>query len=134
MKRITREYVRDNPDKIFVFGDNLKQRGMGGQAKEMRGEPNSIGIVTKKKPSNTPDSYFTDEEYDINCQEIDKCFFPLEQIDKDITIVIPENGIGTGLAELDERAPKTFAYLQRKMMQLIAYHVTHPIDKQKKKK
>ena len=47
---ITREYVRANPDKIFLFGDNLEQRGLGGQAAAMRGEPNAVGIPTKKRP------------------------------------------------------------------------------------
>ncbi len=45
---IRREDVRAEPDKIFLFGDNLKESGYGGQAKEMRGEANARGIPTKK--------------------------------------------------------------------------------------
>ncbi len=33
-------------------------------------------------------------------------------------VVIPADGIGTGFAELDKRAPKTFAYLQQKLAEL----------------
>lgn len=36
IKFITREYVRKNRDKLFLFGDNLERRGFGGQAAAMR--------------------------------------------------------------------------------------------------
>ena len=38
-------------DRYYLFGDNLRRVGMGGQAKSMRGEPNAIGIATKNGPS-----------------------------------------------------------------------------------
>lgn len=109
---ITRKDCRENPDKIYLFGDNLQRKGLGGQAKEMRGEPNAIGIPTKKKPSNTSTSFFTDDEFEANCQAIDAAFV---QIPNGRTIVIPSAGLGTGLANLEQRAPKTFEYLQRKL-------------------
>jgi len=34
------------------------------------------------------------------------------------TVVIPSDGLGTGLAGLDKRAPKTFAYLQERLAEL----------------
>lgn len=37
MDNITRQFVRDNPQYLFLFGDNLIGKGFGGQAKEMRG-------------------------------------------------------------------------------------------------
>lgn len=115
MKYITRKIVQSNPNKIFLFGDNLLKRGYGGQAKEMRGEPNSIGIPTKKKPSLTPGSFFTDDEFDSNIKYIDNAF---DKIPDNCTIVIPEAGLGTGLAELSERAPKTFRYLSLRLEEL----------------
>jgi hypothetical protein len=65
-KRIYREDLRNNPDFMFLFGDNLQRTGLGGQAKEMRGEFNAIGIATKKSPSLSDDAFFTDEEYVTN--------------------------------------------------------------------
>jgi hypothetical protein len=65
-EHITREDVRQNKDKIFLFGDNLIERGFGGQAKEMRGEENSVGIPTKKAPNNNRESFFTDKEFAAN--------------------------------------------------------------------
>lgn len=64
VKYITRQMMRAEPTTLFVFGDNLAQVGYGGQAKEMRGEPNAVGIPTKRKPSRTaPDEFFTDNVY-----------------------------------------------------------------------
>ena len=114
-KFITRQDLRNNPDKQYLFGDNLKKYGMGGQARHMRGEPNAFGIPTKKAPMEFLDSYFTDVELDLNKKAIDEAFAKLD-FSKDI--IIPEAGLGTGLAELDKRAPLTFMYLQRKIKEL----------------
>jgi hypothetical protein len=39
LQRITRAMVQADRDTIFVFGDNMKRAGYGGQAGQMRGEP-----------------------------------------------------------------------------------------------
>ena len=71
MRFITRDYVRANRDKLFLFGDNLEQRGLGGQAAAMRGEPNAIGIPTKKSPSYRADAFFSDDEFEQNKAAVD---------------------------------------------------------------
>lgn len=114
-ERINRDDVRLNRNKIFLFGDNLAEKGFGGQAREMRGEENSIGIPTKKAPSNYPASFFTDKEFDANIISIDKAF---QKIPTDKTLVIPKAGIGTGLARLSQAAPKTFKYLNQKFAEI----------------
>lgn len=119
---ITRAYVCKNPHKLFLFGDNLIGRGLGGQAREMRGEPNAIGIPTKKLPARTTDAYFTDDELDSNKSAIDRAFDEVNRwlFDHGETavLVIPSSGLGTGRAELAQRAPRTFAYLQMKLDEL----------------
>ena len=112
---ISREDIRAEKDKIFLFGDNLTGRGYGGQAKEMRGEENAIGIPTKKAPSNNQSSFFTDKELTANIKAIDKAF---SKIPPDKTVVIPKAGLGTGLAQLEEKAPNTFAYLNQKLAEI----------------
>lgn len=107
-RHITRKNLRENPDKVYLFGDNLAKRGMGGQAKEMRGEPNAIGIPTKKYPTMNDKAFFTDDELESNKAYIMKA---LGTIPKNKTVVIPSTGLGTGLAQLDKRAPKTYAFL-----------------------
>lgn len=120
---ITSRYVRRNSDKLFLFGDNLLRLGLGGQAREMRGEPNAIGIPTKKRPARTPDSYFTDDEFEENRAAIDQAFRQVCEKLRDSgvpgVLVIPSAGLGTGRAELQQRAPRTFAYLEMKLNELV---------------
>ncbi len=118
MEFISREDVRANPDKIFLFGDNLLKTGYGGQARAMRGEPNAVGIPTKKKPSNTPDSFFSDREIETNKAAIHRAFELVESLDEGTVIVIPSAGLGTGLADLPARAPKTLLYLEGRISAL----------------
>lgn len=120
IKIITREYVRANRDKLFLFGDNLERRGLGGQAAAMRGEPNAVGIPTKKSPSYRDDAFFSDDEFEQNKASIDSAFAEITNaVAGSIrVIVIPSDGLGTGRAQLDRRAPRTFAYLQKRMTDL----------------
>ncbi len=117
MKWITRAFVREHRDRIFLYGDNLARQGFGGQAAAMRGEPNVVGIPTKKLPSNNENAFFTDAEFEQNKAAIDHSFELLSAISlaTDQIIVIPANGIGTGRAQLQSRAPLTFAYLQKRL-------------------
>ena len=112
---VRREDLSAEPDKIFLFGDNLKQSGFGGQAKEMRGAANARGIPTKKEPANARTSFFNDKEFEANKKAIDEAF---GKIPHGKTIVIPKAGIGTGLASLEEKAPQTFAYLNEKFAEI----------------
>jgi DNA polymerase elongation subunit (family B) len=122
MDYITREYVQANKNMVFIFGDNDLKTGLGGQAAQMRGEKNTIGIPTKKKPDITDDSYYTDDEFEQNKKKIN---FAVSLIIREIrmgkTIVLPSNGIGTGLARLQEKAPKTFKFLQATLNALQSY-------------
>jgi len=115
-KWITREDLRQNSTTLFVFGDNLQEKGYGGQAKEMRGEPNAIGIPTKKKPSMTPDSFFSDDDYEKMVNIISEKFRILtRQLELGFDVVFPEMGIGTNLAKLEEKAPKIYEYINRRI-------------------
>jgi DNA polymerase elongation subunit (family B) len=119
---VSRETVQSNREKIFVFGDNDMKEGFGGQAAEMRGERNTIGIPTKKKPDTTPDSYYTDDEFEQNKKKINYAInLILREIREGRTIVFPTSGIGTGLAKLKEKAPKTFQFLQASLSAVEQY-------------
>ena len=110
IKRYSVDLVRSSPDHVFIFGNNLLDYGKGGQA-IIRDEPNAHGIPTKLKPSQLPGSYFSDDSYESNIAHIQKA---LDTIPKHYKfIVFPEDGLGTGLAELPTRAPKTYAYLNK---------------------
>ncbi|MFW9778107.1 MAG: hypothetical protein ACFFE8_04570 [Candidatus Heimdallarchaeota archaeon] len=61
-RRITRKYLKDHPNEIFVFGDNYHRSGRGGAA-ILRDEPNVYGFITKKTPGANSEDYFTIAEY-----------------------------------------------------------------------
>ena len=114
VQRFSVSLVRENPNKIYLFGDNIIGKGYKGQA-VIRDEGNAYGIPTKKLPSGTNESYFTDTELEQNKEVIDKA---IARIPKGQTIVLPSAGLGTGAAKLSEKAPKTFSYLNDKLKQL----------------
>lgn len=112
---ITREEIQADRSIYYLFGDNTIRQGYGGQASSMRGEPNSIGIVTKRFPSNRFDSFFFDHDFDEAIAYIDRDF---ASIPEGVTVVIPSDGLGTGLAKLDTQAPKIFNYILKKIGEL----------------
>ena len=59
---ITREYLEQHPDEIFVFVDNLFHYGKGGAA-ALRDLPNTYGFVTKYRPCNEDGCFYTTTDY-----------------------------------------------------------------------
>lgn len=114
--------VRNQPTWLFVYGDNDLGTGMKGQA-IIRKEPNSIGIPTKKKPSLSLDSFYSDKEYDTNIEKIthaiDKIKLALQS--GMYTTLVLTNTIGTGLAMLDKKAPLTYKFLLASIENLKAF-------------
>lgn len=111
MNWITRDDLRGNPEAVFVVGDNVERRGYGGQAKEMRGEPNAIGIATKWAPSMSQKAFFDDP---VTCRNIVERDLLVVQraLDRGKTVVVPADGIGTGLSCLPLVAPKLNGYIK----------------------
>jgi hypothetical protein len=104
---------------IFVFGDNMQRRGLGGQAKEMRGEPNAIGVPTKWRPDMRPEAFFSDADFDDVRPSIDEAFNDISAyLDLGFDIVIPADSLGTGLADLPRRAPRIYRYIEDKIASL----------------
>tara|TARA_Y100000034_G_scaffold34222_1_gene41914 strand:- start:81 stop:461 length:381 start_codon:yes stop_codon:yes gene_type:complete len=98
---ITRQNLRDNPDTLYVFGDNFIRSGMGGQAKEMRGEPNAIGLPTKKAPTYRTEDFLTDKDLlAVMSKSSDNIAILVDHLQKREIVVWPEDGIGTGRARL----------------------------------
>lgn len=118
-KMIHRDDAKRNPDVTYVFGDNLVRKGFGGLAKELRGEPNSIGVPTKKYPSMETGAFFSDADFKMAADKIDLAFARLEAIlSSGKIVVLPTDGIGTERAQLQIRAPEIWAYLQGKFARL----------------
>jgi hypothetical protein len=118
-KIIIRSELKANPTTLYLFGDNDIRKGLGGQAKEMRGESNAIGISTKKLPASNEEAYKSDDDLQENKRII------TDDINKAIAewntgkynkLIIPQMGVG--LAELPTRAPLTFEFLQQELKRL----------------
>lgn len=109
MHRICRSDVKADRNTVYVFGDNMEGRGLGGQAREMRGEPNAIGVPTKWRPGREERDYFTDDDAkdrDV-WHAIHGAFERMRAaLAEGRNVVIPFDGLGPGLAELPTRAPK----------------------------
>lgn len=116
---IYRHDARADRDKLFLFGDNELRKGLGGLAGELRGEPNSHGVRTKRYPTMNSDAFWYDEDFDrvaaLIKEDLQK---PLRWVSAGKTVVIPRNGIGVRLALLPENAPRVYEFLQRKFFLL----------------
>ena len=110
VKYLSSSLCRSNPDKLFVFGDNLIQKGKKGQA-QIRDESNSFGVPTKRLPCLREDCFFADRKDEFNA--VEDSIFNLISLGHEYEIILPEDGIGTGLAEMDVRSPKLFNYMNK---------------------
>lgn len=117
-KIIKREDARRNLPVLYAFGDNVARVGLAGQARELRGEKNAVGIRTKY----TPSEYYVEAAAEIIAQNrmIDLDMARLfEQVQRGGVVVWPTCGIGTGHARLPFCAPSTFEHLRRKLDALL---------------
>lgn len=115
-QHIIRQDLRDNPQWLYVFGDNMTRLGLGGQAARMRGEPNAVGIPTKRRPSMAEEAFFTDRDlhpFIIASRDDIKRLRAHSG-----TIVWPMAGIGTGRAQLERRAPKIWVVIEELRFEL----------------
>lgn len=113
-----RDDARRNPDVLYVFGDNVRRVGLGGQAAELRHEENAVGVATKYSPNEC----FGEAPAQIIAQNriIDEDMKPLFEALKNGRVVVwPSDGIGTGLARLPQVAPSTFDHVEQKLAALI---------------
>ena len=118
---ISRQMVRENRHILFVYGDNMERRGLGGQAASMRNEVNTRGIPTKWRPERDAAAYFTDADWD-NPKVREAISFAFKVMRAALAagrdVVIPADGLGTGLAELPARAPRLHARIERAIARL----------------
>jgi hypothetical protein len=109
----TPELLQLNPDTIFVFGDNTKRVGRGGQA-IIRGAPNALGIVTKRIGDMARGSFF-EENSESDRKAVEADLAALELLLKDgKKVVIPVSrqtmtiSLGLERAQLPHRAPTLY--------------------------
>lgn len=109
------DQCNENPQNLYVFGDNSYRYGKKGQA-VIRDCINSIGIPTKRKPSMAKDAFMRDEPEDF--KDILSALGDL--VDRSYSyknVVFPKNGLGTGLAKMNETSPILF----KKLYEILFY-------------
>lgn len=123
-KRYSIDQCRKNAKTLFIFGDNNIRAGEGGTAC-IRNEKNAIGISTKKLPSNESKAFFNDGEFEENCKQIEGDIQRIKEYAEEIgalSYCFPFGGIGTGLALLPIKAPRTFFYLCTRLYEEFFYN------------
>lgn len=116
-----------------LFGDNLERKGKKGQA-VIRGAKNAVGLVTKRAPRMCDSAFLTDSDYREVMQVIRSDLSRIERkmssslreelgtstrsrrssrVSHYTHLVIPQECWGTGLAQLDVRAPRIFAKVKK---------------------
>ncbi|KKL08285.1 hypothetical protein LCGC14_2577390 [marine sediment metagenome] len=106
---ITKEMIEESTHIIFIFGDNLLQRGLGGQAKVCRPFVNkgkALGIPTKRKPTMYADAFFSDRDDEIRAVRW-AIRTIISKYDGGYTIIFMPN-IGRGYAKLPEKSPRIY--------------------------
>jgi hypothetical protein len=87
----------------------------------MRGEPNAVGIRTKRAPGYEEHAYWSDAEFRRNTVMIWEDFFPVLRgliEEPSLVVIIPSDGLGTGMAQLHQRAPKTLIFIETMILSL----------------
>lgn len=115
-KRYSREEIQANPHIYYVFGDNLTKKGYGGQAAAARDEPNTIGIPTKA----SPEKPLVDEVDLMMAVLASKAAFSHMEnlLGLGCVIIWPMDGVGTGLADLQNIQPKFLDWINLNIRRL----------------
>lgn len=112
-KFYTEKLLRDDPDGLYIFGDNMKRVGRGGQA-VIRDMPNAIGIATKIRPETDYQAYFRDSDLQTFKAEIERAHPAIKAaLMEERNVYWPSDGIGTGLSALPKTSPACYDYLCR---------------------
>jgi len=108
---VSREFVQAHPEWIFVFGNDLHEKGFFGQANSCYGEPNAYQIPTCYKQCKSS-GYWHDSMFDEVKDYIDKA---VAKIPRDGRPIIVLEKIGTGGSRMKEFAPKLYNYMKMKL-------------------
>lgn len=111
---IRRAEVKAHRERTYLFGDNALYRGLGGMARECRGELNAVGVPTKWTPRMNDEAFFSDNDnpWDMEQDLIESAIQRAESYGN--PIVVPA-GLGRGLAQMPTRCPKLYAWMCKRL-------------------
>jgi hypothetical protein len=92
---VTKQFLDENPNAVFVFGDNFRRAGYGGAA-ALRDHKQTYGFITKRNPDNMDQSFYRPDNYrfDFNVYVLELRLFIEKNNDKTFYI----SQLGGGLA------------------------------------
>jgi hypothetical protein len=115
-KHIFRADLKANPKVLYLFGDNELRQGLAGQAKEMRGEPNAVGIRTKRAPGMAYHDFWHDKNLTIHQHMLREDLAPVaDHLFDGGLVVLPLDGLGTGFSRMKQYCPYVKAYLDARI-------------------
>jgi hypothetical protein len=118
--RLSFEFVRERQDLIFVYSNDMHNRGMEGMAFFFVGNKNAFMVPTMKKMcKSATDKYFRDGQNWI----LELISRHISDIPRDGRPIIPVRGIGKGCSMLREYAPETFKFLWDKLNEISAKNI-----------
>lgn len=118
---VTRDRVRAGKLFLFAFDDDEMRLTEGGLAAQCRGEPNTIGIRTRRAPGSDPESVWNDTHIALHQQQLDEDFALLiSWAEAGGPVFLPKAGLGNLAPRLVDTAPRTYLFLQKKVKELRA--------------
>ncbi len=113
---ISRTFVQQHEELIFVYGYDLRGLGIMGQAWALHGEPNAYGVPTLERYCPSQKVFFDDSLFTHYANHMDDAVDKIAQvafITKRPVIVCPK--IGMGCSRLYEIAPKLYDYMTKRL-------------------
>jgi hypothetical protein len=104
--KISRKFIQQHTEWIFLYGHDYWEKGCLGQSWEFYNEPNTFPIYTMYK--NCSNSIYFSEIYEFR-EIVDKGFL---KIPIDARPIIPCRKIGEGCSRLREFAPQLLKHIQ----------------------
>jgi hypothetical protein len=132
-KNLRRNTIEEQSNKIFVISDNEAQQGSVGFS-SLRNLPNVFAIPVKKNKGMDDSSYYTDSELEDNQNKINDAIEAIKQAGEETgaTVVFNEEGVGAeDIYKLKEKAPKTYDFLQKRLLEEFGFK--NPTVKKKAK-
>ncbi len=118
---VTRDRVRAGKLFLFAFDDDEMRLTEGTLAAQCRGEPNTIGIRTRRAPGADPENVWTDTDIQRHQQQLDEDFALLILwVEAGGPVFLPKAGLGNLQPRLVDTAPRTYLFLQKKVKELRA--------------
>lgn len=112
---ISRTFIQQHPEYIFLYAGDVKDKSILGQAWAAKGAPNAFAIPTLYKYCTSSAVYFTDSRRSEWTEYIDNAFSLIPNWDKPI---IPFPKIGRGCSRLQELGPKVYEYIHKRINEI----------------